>query len=56
MRVFSKRKIYKRTVIINCDNNFVSGMELENMIMSKHSVEKQVVQIFVDFGACYNKF
>ena len=56
MRVFSKRKIYKRTIIINYDINFVSGMELENIIMSQHSVEKLVVQIFGDFGDWYDRF
>ena len=55
MRLFSKRKIYKRTIIINYNINFVFGMELENIIMSQHAVEKQVMQIYVDFGACYNK-
>ena len=55
MRLFSKRKIYKRTRIINYNINFVFGMELENIIMSQHAVEKQAMQIYVDFGACYNR-
>ena len=55
MRLFSKRKIYKRTIIINYNINFVFGMELENIIMSQHAVEKQVMQIYVDFGACCNR-
>ena len=49
-------KICKRTIIINYDISSAFGMESENIIMSQHSVEKQVVQIFVDLELAITDF